>query len=48
MPDVPAGDPRARYAELSARLDAADASTDRAALKAEIIELFRGVEREIA
>src|SRR5678816_4415027 len=47
MPDVPAGDLRQRYAELSARLDAADASTDRAALKAEIIELFRAVEREI-
>jgi tetratricopeptide (TPR) repeat protein len=48
MPDSDAGDVRARYAALSARLEAATASTDKAALKADIIELFRGVEREIA
>src|SRR3954452_5308736 len=47
MPDAVATDVRQRYAELFARLDAADAATDRAALKAEIIELFRAVEREI-
>jgi tetratricopeptide (TPR) repeat protein len=47
MPDAVATDVRQRYAELSARLDTADASTDRAALKAEIIELFRAVEREV-
>jgi tetratricopeptide (TPR) repeat protein len=38
---------RGRYEVLAARLDGADLSTDRAALKAEIIELFRAVEREI-
>ena len=38
---------RGRYAGLVARLDAADDTTDRAALKADIIELFRAVEREI-
>jgi tetratricopeptide (TPR) repeat protein len=38
---------RGRYAALSAQLDAADASTDRTALKADIIELFRAVEREL-
>ena len=38
---------RGRYAGLVARLDAADETTDRAALKADIIELFRAVEREI-
>jgi tetratricopeptide (TPR) repeat protein len=48
MANPPAGDTRQRYAALQARLDAAGASTDRAALKADIIELFRGVEREIA
>ena len=48
MAEVPAEDVRERYAALSARLDAADASTDRNALKAEIIELFRAVERELA
>ena len=48
MADAPAGDVRGRYAALSARLDAADASTDRVALKADIIELFRAVERELA
>jgi len=48
MADSDAGDVRARYAALSARLEAATASTDKAALKADIIELFRGVEREIA
>jgi len=47
MADAPAGDVRGRYAALLARLDAADASTDRAALKADIIELFRAVEREL-
>jgi tetratricopeptide (TPR) repeat protein len=47
MSDGPAGDVRTRYAALLARLDAADASTDRPALKADIIELFRAVEREI-
>ena len=39
---------RARQAALAARLDAADAATDKVALKADIIELFRAVEREIA
>ena len=48
MPDAPADDVRGRYAALAARLDAADASTDKAALKADIIELFRAVERELA
>src|SRR5688572_19814521 len=48
MAEVPAQGVRERYAALSARLDAADASTDRTALKAEIIELFRAVERELA
>ena len=38
---------RGRYAGLVARFDAADDTTDRAALKADIIELFRAVEREI-
>ena len=47
MPEGPAGDVRGRYAALLTRLDAADASTDRAALKADIIELFRAVEREL-
>jgi tetratricopeptide (TPR) repeat protein len=47
MADAPADDLRGRYAALSARLDAADASTDRPALKADIIELFRAVEREL-
>jgi tetratricopeptide (TPR) repeat protein len=44
---LPLADVRERYAALVARLDAADASTDRGALKAEIIELFRTVEREL-
>ena len=48
MPDAPADDVRGRYAALAARLDAADASTDKAALKADIIDLFRAVERELA
>jgi tetratricopeptide (TPR) repeat protein len=48
MVEVPADGVRRRYAALSARLDAADASTDRTALKADIIELYRAVEREIA
>jgi len=48
MADAPAGDMRGRYAALVARLDAADVSTDRPALKADIIDLFRAVEREIA
>lgn len=48
MAEGPADDVRARYAGLAARLDGADASTDRAALKGDIIELFRAVEREIA
>ena len=48
MPEALAIDVRERYAALLARLDAADASTDRAALKADIIELFRTVERELA
>ena len=47
MADAPAGDMRGRYAALVARLDAADVSTDRPALKADIIDLFRAVEREI-
>ena len=48
MADTPTGDMRGRYAALVARLDAADGSTDRAALKADIIDLFRAVERGIA
>jgi tetratricopeptide (TPR) repeat protein len=48
MSDVVATDVRERYAALSARLDDADASADRTALKADIIELFRTVERELA
>src|SRR5262252_11122503 len=48
MPDAAVNDVRGRYAALSARLDGADASEDRSALKAEIIELFRTVERELA
>jgi tetratricopeptide (TPR) repeat protein len=48
MPEALAMDVRDRYAALSARLEAADASTDRTALKADIIELFRAVERELA
>jgi len=48
MADAPAIDVRDRYAALSARLDAADGGADRTALKAEIIELFRTVERELA
>ena len=47
MADASTADARERYAALSARLDAADASTDRSALKADIIELFRAVEREL-
>ena len=47
MADAPADDLRGRYAALTARLDAADPSTDRPALKADIIELFRAVEREL-
>jgi tetratricopeptide (TPR) repeat protein len=48
MSDAPADGMRGRYAALVARLDAADASTDRSALKADIIELFRAVERELS
>ena len=48
MPDAPSGDMRERYRALVARLDAADASTDKAALKTDIIELIRAVDREIA
>ena len=48
MSDVVATDVRERYAALSARLDGAHASADRTALKADIIELFRTVERELA
>jgi tetratricopeptide (TPR) repeat protein len=47
MPDAPADGVRGRYTALLARLDAADASTDKPALKADIIELFRSVEREL-
>lgn len=47
MVEAPPDDVRERYAALVARLDAADASTDRTALKADIIELFRTIEREI-
>jgi len=47
MAEAPPGDLRDRYAGLLARLDAADASADRGALKADIIELFRSVEREL-
>jgi len=48
MAEPPAEDVRGRFAALSARLDAADATTDKAALKADIIELFRTVERDLA
>jgi tetratricopeptide (TPR) repeat protein len=48
MADAVATDVRERYAALSARLDEADASVDRTALKADIIELIRTVERELA
>jgi tetratricopeptide (TPR) repeat protein len=48
MSDAAVTDVRGRYAALSARLDGADASADRSALKADIIELFRTVERELA
>ena len=48
MSDAVATDVRGRYAALSARLDGADGSVDRSALKADIIELFRTVERELA
>jgi len=47
MVEGPADGVRARYAVLAARLDGADASTDRVALKGDIIDLFRAVEREI-
>ena len=47
MSDAAATDVRGRFAALSARLDAVDASADRSALKADIIELFRTVEREL-
>jgi tetratricopeptide (TPR) repeat protein len=47
MADASNNGVRGRYQVLAARLDEADSSTDRAALKAEIIELFRAVEREI-
>ena len=48
MSDAAVTDVRGRFAALSARLDGADASADRSALKADIIELFRTVERELA
>jgi tetratricopeptide (TPR) repeat protein len=48
MPDAPSGDVRERYRALVARLDAADASTDKAALKTDIIELIRALDRELA
>jgi tetratricopeptide (TPR) repeat protein len=48
MADPHETDLRARYAALVARLDTAGAATDKPALKADIIELFRAVEREIA
>jgi tetratricopeptide (TPR) repeat protein len=48
MSDAVAADVRGRYEALSARLKGADASADRSALKADIIELFRTVERELA
>ena len=47
MADASHNGVRGRYEVLAARLDEADTSTDRAALKAEIIELFRALEREI-
>ena len=47
MAEGPADGVRARYAVLAARLEGADASADRVALKGDIIELFRAVEREI-
>jgi tetratricopeptide (TPR) repeat protein len=47
MAEAPADGVRERYAALSARLEAADATTDRNRLKADIIELFRAVEREL-
>ena len=48
MSEAVAFDVRERYAALLTRLDGADASTDRTALKADIIDLFRTVERELA
>jgi tetratricopeptide (TPR) repeat protein len=47
MADTPPDDVWGRYAALAARLDSADGSTDRAALKTDIIDLFRTVEREL-
>ena len=48
MADASNNGVRGRYEVLAARLEEADSSTDRAALKADIIELFRAVEREIS
>jgi len=47
MVEAPAGDVRGWYEALVARLDAADASSDRTALKADIIELIRTIDREM-
>ena len=47
MADGLADGVRARFGVLAARLDGADASTDRGALKEDIIALFRAVDREI-
>ena len=47
MPDGPPTDVRGRYAALVGRLDVADASTDKAALKTDIIELIRAIDREV-
>jgi tetratricopeptide (TPR) repeat protein len=48
MADGAGSDVRGRYAALVGRLDSADAPAEKAALKADIIELIRAVDREIA
>src|SRR5690348_5839363 len=48
MSDRESDSPRARYAALEARLGRPAAQADREALKADIVALFRDVEREIA
>ncbi|HXE59188.1 MAG TPA: tetratricopeptide repeat protein [Gemmatimonadaceae bacterium] len=48
MADVDGRPFRARYTAIEARLDAPDAGTDRDAIKADIIALYKEVEQEIA
>jgi tetratricopeptide (TPR) repeat protein len=48
MSDGEPGSPRARYDAIATRLDQPDAYRDRAAIKAEMIALFREVEQEVA